>query len=74
MGQDEPTIRDSCRVLAIEQRNYASHLRRIAGSGELHVTSAQVLMAKLAVELSEEDGEEPDEALVAIANAKVVDR
>jgi hypothetical protein len=41
-------------------------------SDTLYVTPAQVLAAKLAVELSEEDGEEPDEALKAIANARVV--
>jgi hypothetical protein len=41
-------------------------------SNTLYVTPAQVLAAKLAIELSEEDGEEPDEALKAIANAEVV--
>jgi DNA-binding PadR family transcriptional regulator len=41
-------------------------------SNTLYVTPAQVLAAKLVVELSEEDGEEPDEALKAIANAQVV--
>jgi hypothetical protein len=35
----------------------------------LYVTPAQVLAAKLELELSEEDGETPDEALKAIANA-----
>lgn len=37
------------------------------------VTPAQVLAAKLAVELQEEDGEQPDPALVAISGAEVVD-
>ena len=37
----------------------------------LHVTAAQVLAAQLAVELCEEAGEAPDEALKAIANAQV---
>jgi hypothetical protein len=41
-------------------------------SDTVYVTPAQVLAAQLAVELSEEDGEEPDEALQAIANATVV--
>jgi hypothetical protein len=41
-------------------------------SNTLYVTPAQVLAAQLAVELSEEDGEEPDEALKAIANAQIV--
>jgi hypothetical protein len=41
-------------------------------STTLYVTPAQVLAAKLAVELSEEAGEEPDEALRAIANAQVI--
>jgi hypothetical protein len=40
-------------------------------SDTLYVTPAQVLAAKLAVELSEEAGEVPDEALKAIANAQV---
>ena len=40
-------------------------------SDTLYVTPAQVLAAQLAVELAEEDGEEPDEALRAIANAQV---
>jgi hypothetical protein len=40
----------------------------------LFVTPAQVLAAKLAIELSEEAGEAPDEALEAIANALVVAR
>jgi hypothetical protein len=40
----------------------------------LYVTPAQVLAAKLELELSEEDGETPDEALKAIANAQVVAR
>lgn len=38
----------------------------------LHVTPSQVLAAKLALELSKEAGEVPDEALKAIANARVV--
>lgn len=38
----------------------------------LQVTPAQVLLAQLAVELSEEEGVVPDEALKAIASAKVV--
>jgi hypothetical protein len=38
----------------------------------LYVTPAQVLAAKLALELSEEAGEAPDEVLKAIANAHVV--
>lgn len=38
----------------------------------LHVTPAQVLAAKLAVELSDEAGEVPDEALNAIASAQVL--
>ena len=38
----------------------------------LRVTRAQVLLAQLAVELSEEAGEAPNEALKAIANADVV--
>jgi hypothetical protein len=38
----------------------------------LHVTAAQVLAAKLDVELSEEAGEEPDDAVEAIADAGVV--
>jgi hypothetical protein len=38
----------------------------------LHVTPAQVLLAQLAVELSEGAGEEPDEALKAIADLLVV--
>jgi hypothetical protein len=41
-------------------------------SDTLYVTPAQVLAAKLALELSEEAGEVPDEALKAIANAQVV--
>jgi hypothetical protein len=41
-------------------------------SETLYATPAQVLAAKLAVELSEEEGKEPDEALRAIANATVV--
>ena len=41
-------------------------------SETLYVTPAQVLAAKLAVELSEEEGKEPGEALRAIANATVV--
>jgi hypothetical protein len=41
-------------------------------SDTLYVTPAQVLAAKLSIELSEEDGEVPDEALKAIANAQVV--
>jgi hypothetical protein len=41
-------------------------------SDTMYVTPAQVLAAKLAVELSEEAGEVPDEALRAIANAQVV--
>jgi hypothetical protein len=41
-------------------------------SDTLFVTPAQVLAAKLAVELSEEAGEVPAEALEAIANAEVV--
>jgi hypothetical protein len=36
----------------------------------LYVTPAQVLAAKLAIELSEEAGQAPDEALKAIANAQ----
>jgi hypothetical protein len=36
-------------------------------STSLYVTPAQALAAKLAVELSEEDGEVPDEALKAIS-------
>jgi hypothetical protein len=40
-------------------------------SNTLYVTPAQVLAAQLAVELSGEAGEEPDEALKAIANARV---
>lgn len=40
-------------------------------SRTLYVTPAQVLAAKLALELSEEAGEVPDEALKAIANAQV---
>ncbi len=40
-------------------------------SETLYVTPAQVLAAKLALELSEEAGEVPDEALKAIANAQV---
>jgi hypothetical protein len=43
-------------------------------SDTLYVTPAQVLAAKLAIELSEEDGEAPDEAIKAIANAQVVAR
>jgi hypothetical protein len=38
----------------------------------LYVTPAQVLAAKLDVELREEAGEESDEAIQAIANAYVV--
>jgi hypothetical protein len=38
---------------------------------ELYVTPAQVLAAKLALQLSQEAGEPPDEALEAIANARV---
>jgi hypothetical protein len=41
-------------------------------SDTLYVTPAQVLAAKLALELNEEAGEPPDEALQAIANARVV--
>jgi hypothetical protein len=41
-------------------------------SDTVYVTPAQVLAAKLAIELSEEDGEEPDAALRVIANAQVV--
>jgi hypothetical protein len=41
-------------------------------SEPLHVTAAQVLAAKLDVELSEEAGDEPDEAVEAIAEAGVV--
>lgn len=41
-------------------------------SETLYVTPAQVLAAKLALELSEEAGEAPDEAIKAIANAQVV--
>jgi hypothetical protein len=41
-------------------------------SEALYVTSAQVIAARLALELSEEAGEAPDEALKAIANAQVV--
>jgi hypothetical protein len=41
-------------------------------SETLYVTPAQVLAAKLALELDEEAGEEPGEALTAIANAQVV--
>jgi hypothetical protein len=41
-------------------------------SDTLYVTPAQVLAAQLAVELSQEDGEEPDEALKAIASAQVL--
>jgi hypothetical protein len=40
-------------------------------SDTLYVTPAQVLAAKLAIELSEEAGQAPDEALKAIANARV---
>jgi hypothetical protein len=41
-------------------------------SDTLYVTPAQVLAAKLALELSKEAGEAPDEALEAIANAREV--
>jgi hypothetical protein len=41
-------------------------------SDTLYVTPAQVLAVKLAIQLSEEDGDEPDEALRAIANAQVL--
>jgi hypothetical protein len=41
-------------------------------SDVLYVTPAQVLAAKLAFKLSQEDGEAPDEALKAIANAPAV--
>jgi hypothetical protein len=41
-------------------------------SEALYVTPAQVLAAKLALELNKEAGEPPDEALEAIANARVV--
>src|SRR5215212_2775988 len=55
-GRDEsPTERDGRSVM----------------SNTLYVSPAQVLAAKLAVELREEAGEEPDEALKAIANAEV---
>lgn len=43
-------------------------------SETLYVTPAQVLAAKLSLELSEEAGEAPDEAIKAIANAQVVAR
>ena len=42
-------------------------------SNVLYVTPAQVLAAKLSIELAEEAGEVPSEALKAIANAEVVD-
>lgn len=38
----------------------------------VHVTPAQVLLAQLAVDLSEGAGEEPDEVLKAIADLLVV--
>jgi hypothetical protein len=41
-------------------------------SDTLYVTPAQVLAAKLALELNQEAGEPPDEALEAIANAEVI--
>jgi hypothetical protein len=41
-------------------------------SEPLYVTPAQVLAAKLEVELSEEAGEESDEAIEAIADAHLV--
>jgi hypothetical protein len=41
-------------------------------SDTVYVTPAQVLAAKIALELNEETGEVPDEALEAIANAQVV--
>jgi hypothetical protein len=39
---------------------------------QMYVTPAQVLAAKLALELSQEAGESPDEALEAIVNARVI--
>ena len=38
----------------------------------VHVRPAHVVLAQLALELSEHAGEKPDEALIAIANARVV--
>lgn len=41
------------------------------GTVIIRVTPAQVLAAKLSIELAEEDGRVPDEAILAIANAEV---
>jgi hypothetical protein len=43
-------------------------------NNSLYLTRSQVLAAQLAVELSKEDGEEPDEALKAIASEQVLAR